>query len=181
MQSLKAIYRTAGKYEDYLYKVCCAFGALAMLIAFLAIFMQVLYRYVLSRFTNLPLSFTEELARYCLFWIIYLLLPVAMKQGLEAANTFLPSKLTGWPKTALYLIVRGLCMAIAVTAFIYSFQVLRTNWGFASPVMELPGFFQFGPVVIGLGMVLLRYAVEMIGFIAGEVKPFDTFGKGGAE
>ena len=49
------------------YKVCKALGALAMSIAFLAIFLQVIYRYILCNFMNLPLAFTEELARYCLF------------------------------------------------------------------------------------------------------------------
>lgn len=47
--------------------------------------------------------------------------------------------------------------------------------------MALPGFFMYGPVVIGMGMVLMRYAIEFIGFICGEVQPFETIGQGGVE
>lgn len=104
-----------------------------------------------------------------------------MKSGMEAANTFLPSLLKGKAKTVLYLIVRGICTLIAVIAFYCSFATLETYWGFTSPVMALPGFFMYGPVVIGMGMVLMRYAIEFIGFICGEVQPFETIGQGGVE
>lgn len=67
METLKKVYFTASKVEDQVHKVCKALGALAMSIAFLAIFLQVIYRYILCNFMNLPLAFTEELARYCLF------------------------------------------------------------------------------------------------------------------
>ncbi len=67
METLKKVYFTASKVEDQVYKFCKALGALAMSIAFLAIFLQVIYRYILCNFMNLPLAFTEELARYCLF------------------------------------------------------------------------------------------------------------------
>ena len=181
MEQLKNVYHKLDNIENKVYKVCAVLGAIAMGIAFCAIFLQVLYRYVLSRFMNLPFAFTEELARYCLFWIVYLLLPSIIKDGLEAANTFLPSQLKGKAKTALYLLVRGICMVVAVIAFYSSFSTLRTNWGFTSPVMGLPGFFMYGPVVIGMGMVILRYIVELIGFLSGEVKPFETIGQGGVE
>lgn len=181
MDNLKTIYHKLDAIENALYKLCALIGAIAMGIAFCAIFLQVLYRYILCNFVNLPFAFTEELARYCLFWIIYLLLPSVMKSGMEAANTFLPSLLKGKAKTVLYLIVRGICTLIAVIAFYCSFATLETYWGFTSPVMALPGFFMYGPVVIGMGMVLMRYAVEFIGFICGEVKPFETIGQGGGE
>lgn len=89
MDNLKTLYHKLDAIENALYKLCALIGAIAMGIAFCAIFLQVLYRYILCNFLNLPLAFTEELARYCLFWIIYLLLPSVMKSGMEAANTFL--------------------------------------------------------------------------------------------
>ena len=181
MEQLKNVYHKLDVIEDRLYKLCAVLSAIAMGIAFCSIFLQVLYRYALSRFVNLPFAFTEELARYCLFWIVYLMLPCIIKDGLEAANTFLPSLLKGKAKTALYLVVRGICMVVAVIAFYSSFATLRTNWNFGSPVMGLPGFFMYGPVVIGMGMVIFRFVIEFIGFLSGEVKPFETIGQGGAE
>lgn len=181
MEQLKNVYHKLDAIENKLYKLCALIGAIAMGIAFCSIFLQVLYRYLLSRFVNLPLAFTEELARYCLFWIVYLLLPCIIKDGMEASNTFLPSLLKGKPKTVLYLIVRGICVVVAVIAFYCSFATLQTYWGFTSPVMGLPGFFMYGPVVIGMGIVVLRYIIEFIGFLSGEVKPFETIGQGGVE
>ena len=181
MDTVKRIYQTLDKIEDKVYKVCAALGAAAMSIASIAIFLQVLYRYVLSRFVNLPFAFTEELARYCLFWIIYLLLPCIIKEGMEASNTFFPSMLKGKAKSALYLIVWGVCTLVATIAFIYSFSTLRTNWNFSSPVMGLPGFFHYRPVAIGMGMVVLHYIIEILGFVCGERQAFENIGKGGVE
>lgn len=181
MDGIKKLYHTLDSFENKFFKLCEALGALAMAIAFCSVFLQVLYRYVLSRFVNLPFAFTEELARYCLFWVIYLLLPQGIKLGMEAANTFLPSKLTGLPKTILYLVVRGFCVFVAIIAFINSFKTLQTNWFFTSPVMQLPGFFMYGPVVIGMGLVIIRYVIELLGFICGEIAPFENIGKGGVE
>lgn len=181
MEKIKRFYQTASGVEDKVYKICEMLGAAAMSVAFIAIFLQVLYRYVLSKYVNLPFSFTEELARYCLFWIIYLLLPSTIKRGLEASNTFLPSKLKGKPQMALYLVVRGICVVVVIIAFKYSFQTLQTYWNFKSPVMQLPGFFMYGPVVIGMGMVLMRYFIELLGFFCGALKPFEAIGSGGCE
>lgn len=181
MENAKSLYHTLSKIEDKIYRVVEIFGAVLMSVAFISIFMQVLYRYILCKFCNLPLSFTEELARYCFFWIVYLLLPDIVKAGMEASNTFLPERLKGKAQTTLFIIVRTICVIIAVIAFIYSFKALNTYWNFTSPVMQLPGFFMYGPVVMGLGMVVVHYAIEMIGFICGEVKPFDNIAVGGAE
>lgn len=181
MEKLRAFYIKASGIEDKVYKICEVIGAAAMATAFISIFVQVVYRYILCRFVNLPLAFTEELSRYCLFWIIYLLLPDIIKAGMEASNTFLPDRLEGKSKTALFIVVRTICVTVAVIAFISSFSTLKTYWHFKSAVMSLPGFFMYGPVVIGLGMVLIHYAIELCGFICGEVKPFASNGVGGAE
>lgn len=181
MDNAKALYWKLSKIEDRIYRVVEIFGAILMAAAFISVFVQVLYRYILCKFWNLPLSFTEELARYCFFWIVYLLLPDIIKAGMEASNTFLPERMKGKAKATLFVVVRTICVVIATISFIYSFKALNTYWNFKSPVMQLPGFFMYGPVVIGLGMVVLHYLIEMIGFISGEVRPFDNISVGGAE
>ena len=46
MDNLKTLYHKLDAIENALYKLCALIGAIAMGIAFCAIFLQVLYRYI---------------------------------------------------------------------------------------------------------------------------------------
>ena len=119
---------------------------------------------------------SEKTVKYLLisFIINMLLTVVEIVGGIIAGSVSLIGD-------ALHNTSDAFSILIAVIAFYCSFATLETYWGFTSPVMALPGFFMYGPVVIGMGMVLIRYAIEFIGFICGEVKPFETIGQGGVE
>ena len=40
---------------------------------------------------------------------------------------------------------------------------------------------QYGVLAIGMGLVIIRYVIELLGFICGEIAPFENIGKGGVE
>lgn len=181
MDVVRKLYFTLEQTEERLHKILEAAGAFLLAVAFVSIFVQVLYRFVLCRFANLPLSFTEELSRFCLFWLVYLMLPLTIKQGLESANTFLPKKLEGWPRMVLFILVRGICLFVGIVAFLFSFKVLSVNWTYRSPAMRLPGAIMYLPVTIGMLLVFLRYFIEACGLLCKETKPFESMGKGGVE
>ncbi len=180
-KKLLPLYTRLDRAENILYKAAEALGATLLITAFISIFIQVLYRYALSKLIILPFSWTEELSRYCLFWIVYIMLPVTLKQGLESSNTFFTDRLPPRAKLAVFIVIRIICLSVAVLAFKYSFVVLKTNAFYSSPAMELPAFFLYGPVTIGMGLVLVRYFVDMIGLLAGEVVPFGNLQNGGVE
>ena len=120
MEVLKLAYRKMDQLENRIHKCFEVCGVVLLATAFLSIFVQVLYRFIISRFLILPLSFTEELSRFCLFWLIYLELPITVKQGLESANTFFINRCKGVPKLFLYIVVQCICLFVAVVAFRYS-------------------------------------------------------------
>ncbi len=181
LEKVRALYFQLDRAEERIHKILEGMGALLLAVSFVSIFVQISYRFVLCKFMNLPLSFTEELSRFCLFWLVYLMLPLTIKQGLESVNTFLPDRLTGRRKLALFFIVRGICIFVAAVAFIYSFSVLSTNWTYRSPAMRWPGAMMYLPVTIGLSLVFFRYVIEIFGLISKEIKPFEAMGKGGSD
>lgn len=178
---MKRLYVFLDSMENAVHKALEAAGAMLLAVSFISIFVQVSYRFVICRFMNLPLSFTEELSRFCLFWLVYLMLPVTIKQGLESANTFLPDRLEGRERLVLFFVVRGICLFVVLVAFRFSFYVLTTNWTYRSPAMRLPGVVMYVPVTIGMILVLLRYCIEAIGLAVKETEPFGAIRKGGVE
>lgn len=181
MDAVRKLYVILDQWEERIHKVLEAMGAFLLAVAFISIFIQVLYRFVLCKFANLPLSFTEELSRFCLFWLGYLMLPLTIKQGLESTNTFLPERLNGRLKLVLFVIVRGICLFVAIAAFVFSFKTLSTNWTYRSPAMRWPGLVMYSPVTIGMLLVFFRYLIEVCGLICGEAKPFEIRERGGVE
>lgn len=181
MEKVKKLYFLLDSIESRVHKGLEAVGAFLLAASFVSIFVQVSYRFVLCRFMNLPLSFTEELSRFCLFWLVYLMLPITIKEGLESANTFLPDRLTGGAKLVLFFAVRGICLFVVLVAFRFSFYVLSTNWTYRSPAMRLPGAVMYLPVTIGMLLVLLRYLIEAMGLLCRETRAFEAVRKGGAE
>ncbi|MCC2878833.1 TRAP transporter small permease [Enterocloster sp. OA13] len=181
MEVLKLAYRKMDQLENRIHKCFEVCGVVLLATAFLSIFVQVLYRFIISRFLILPLSFTEELSRFCLFWLIYLELPITVKQGLESANTFFINRCKGVPKLFLYIVVQCICLFVAVVAFRYSFVVLNTNRTYRSPAMGLPGFMMYVPITIGMLFIFVRYAIDVLGIITKEKEPFENMGQGGVE
>lgn len=181
MEKIKQLYILLDSMENAVHKLLEAAGAMLLAVSFISIFIQVSYRFIICRFMNLPLSFTEELSRFCLFWLVYLMLPVTIKQGLESANTFLPDRLKGTARLMLFLVVRGICLFVVLVAFRFTFNVLSTNWTYRSPAMRLPGVVMYLPVAIGMISVLFRYLIEAMGLIVRETEPFGIVRKGGAE
>ncbi len=175
MQKLKKTYLFLDKCEDRVYKVLEAIGTVLLMLAFLAIGFQVIYRYILAQYVQVSIVFTEEFARYCLIWIVYLLLPVSVKEGTESSVTFLHDRVKSKAgKVAFYIVIRLVCITVAVVGYKYSFSVIQTNWLYRSPTMQLPGVYIYGSVTVGMLLILIHYALEMLGLICGEYQPFSN-------
>ena len=181
MSTVKHLYFRLDGIENKLHKKLERVGALLLAVSFVSIFIQITYRFILCKIANLPLSFTEELSRFCLFWLVYLMLPITMKEGLESTNTFLADRLKGNVKLILYILVWGICLFVAIVAFVFSFSVIATNWTYRSPALRCPGIFMYIPVTIGMFFVLLRYLIEALGLICREIEPFESAGNGGID
>ena len=178
---IKKYYFALDKLENAIHSVLKTLGGTLLGVAFLSIFLQVLYRFLISKMIILPLAWTEELSRFCMFWIIYLMLPVTIKEGLESTNTFLSERLQGMAKMILFIVVRLICLFVVIMALRYSFTVISTNWSYSSPAMHLPGIVMYVPVTVGMVLVLMRYTIEFLGILCKERAPFESVGVGGVE
>lgn len=123
-------------------------GCVALFAAILVIMVcQVAFRYVL----NAPLTWTEELARYCFIWACYLGAPVATRRGNHVAIVFVaerlprvPGNLLAWAIQAVSLVFflqLGIQGAIlAVRSHTVEAITLPIPWSFIYAAVPLSAF-----------------------------------------
>lgn len=184
-RGLKGVYHSLSQIEENLHHILEVIVAVLMAVTTLDIIYQVLYRMVIIKFITIPSMFTEEFARYSIIWIMCLFLPICLKEGRFSAVTILIDRVHPRLKLAIYALVQLLTTIFVIVAFVYSFEILKSNHTFRSPSMQLPGIYIYSSIPVGMGLCLLQIAVECLGVFSGALSPFYNFetaeGKGGAD
>jgi len=123
----------------------CAWLVVAVSGLMIAItFAQVLFRYIFAS----PLTWSEELARYCFVWIVYLGAPIALHRGLHIGVDNLTIHLSKKSQRILEAINDAIALALVVLVVFASIEVLQANR------------LQFSPA-IGLQMALVYLAIPI--------------------
>ena len=121
---------------------------------------QVFMRYVMQ--DSLPWS--EELARYCFIWLVFLGISygVKMEKHMRIDVMFLVLKDKG--KTILCLISNLLFLGFAVFAILYGYQIAAQvlEWGQTSPALKLPVGLVYMAGPVGMGLTAIRLIQQII-------------------
>lgn len=132
---MEAILRAVG----LLARLNAGFAVLARLLCLslvgvmtVAILLQVFFRYGL----NDPLSWSEELAIYCMIWMAFLAGPVVWRTGAFVAIEMLRDRLPEGPRTALQVLLT--VGALVVVATLLWFGLVHVRRGFGSTASSLP-------------------------------------------
>lgn len=179
------IYYGLEKIESKFYSILEKLVAVMMFIVTLDVVYQVAYRTILVKFITIPSIFTEEFARYGIIWIMFLFLPICIKEGRFAAVTLVIEKSNPKIRKLIFFINQSLSLAFIIIAFRYSFIFVQSNLLFTSPSMRLPGIYIYSCIPIGLGLCIIQLLIEFLGVISGGLAPFTSLlsseGKGGAD
>jgi TRAP-type C4-dicarboxylate transport system permease small subunit len=114
-----------------------------------ATFLQVICRYVLEA----PLSWSEELSRYCFVWIVFLAAVIGLDRGallgVDILTRRLPIVLQYRVALLCEILMGAFCMAVAYA----SVPVIKANALQSSPAIGLPMSWVYS--VIPISMVLM--------------------------
>ncbi|MEW6670640.1 MAG: TRAP transporter small permease [Thermodesulfobacteriota bacterium] len=170
MQTQSHALRSLDKGLRYLDKIM--FWAIFILAAimFLMVFLQVIMRY---SFITDPFSFSEELARYLMVWIVCIGSAGAYSQGMHiGVNLFtglLPAAGQIWVARLVHMAVGGL-MGVII------FEGGRLSYFLAnqfSPAMEIKMTWPYLAVPVGAFLILIQAAALLIKGFAGAEKPLN--------
>lgn len=129
-----------------------------ILVAVIAL--QVFMRHVLDS----SLTWSEELARYCFIWLVYMGVSYGVKKQRHIKVDFLLSILKGRAKIALNIFANLLFLGFAITIIYYGSQITQNlfNFGQTSPALKLPMGLVYLATPIGMGLTSFRIIQQLI-------------------
>lgn len=149
--------------NNYLEETICVF---LMSVMTVVIFVQVVMRYVAQN----SLSWSEELARYCFIWLIY----IGVAYGCKLMKHIkIDAALYLFPKKARpYIVILGELLVLLFAVYIVVTGVELTYkqhlFGKVSPALGLPLAYINAAPVVGFGLVIIRQ-IQAIWHLAGRL------------
>ena len=146
--SIPALWRLIERhFEEYL-------ACFALLVMAALVFVQVVIRYVF----NSALSWTDEVAVYCMLWTVYLSASWAVR---ERAHIRVTNLLTSLPQTSSFFLVFASDAMWFAACAVVSWQGILLNqslWQqqYLSPVLKIDQKWPYLVIPIGFGLMLLR-------------------------
>lgn len=129
-------------------------------------FFQVLNRNIFK----LPISWTEELSRYCMIWMTMIGTCISLRKGTQMSVVLFEKKIKGKALTVLKIFDNFMILLFSVVVLISITQLISTQAasGQLSPALRIP--MQYITVGIFLGMAF--FALFEIGEIIQHVRNF---------
>ena len=141
------------------------------LLAFLLPFMcVVIFVATFSRFTNIfVITWAEELARYCMIWILFIGISAAAKKGEHFCVTiftmYIPRAFQNVLSVARIFLMTGFTLFVGR----FCIMILKNQMmmGQVTPSLHWPMWTMYSAVLIGTAAMLIRYTVFAIKEIQG--------------
>ncbi len=124
----------------------------------LVILLQVLFRYVLGN----ALTWSEEVARFMMIWMTFLIAPVAYRHGINVSLDFFASMMTGRMKVFLAIAINLLVILFLVIFFFESFGLIERGLKLKASTLSIKMAYIYLILPISFFLMFL-IAIELIG------------------
>lgn len=124
------------------------------------IFVQVFMRYVMQN----SLSWTEELARYCFIWLIYIGISYGVKKQRHISVDAILLLFKERGKIIFSIIANLLFLTFAIFVVIYGYDISSKllAWGQKSPANQIPMGIVYLAAPVGMGLTAIRIIQNLI-------------------
>jgi len=145
--------------DDHIEEVLLTFFSSLMVAV---IFLQV----VMRQFDN-SLSWSEELARYCFIWLVYMGISYGVKKQRHVKVDVVLLLLKQRGQIIVNIIANLLFMAFAIFVIRYGFDIANQllSFGQKSPANQIPMGLIYMATPVGMGLTLIRLIQELIKLI----------------
>lgn len=144
--------------SSFIVKITEKLIAFTLMLMLVLLIIQVFYRYVLSS----PLSWTEELMRYLMTWLVFLGASVASQKGGHLGITFIQEKLNNNVKKIVEIIIQILAVMFLALIIYYGIELIQTVINTKSPVLRVSMAIPYSSVVVGATLMFIHSLVNVI-------------------
>lgn len=143
--------------DDHFEEVLLVFFAGLMVIV---IALQIAMRYIF----NSSLSWSEELARYCFIWLVFIGVSLAVKRDKHMRVDVIFLVLKGKKKLFFEMLANVFFLFFTFIAIYYGYQITEKilTWGQTSPGLHLPMWLVYIAGPVGLGLTAIRLIQKLI-------------------
>ena len=126
--------------------------------------LQVISRYVIGN----SLPWTEELARYCFMWLIYVGMVLALNKGAHACVDILSSRCAGKVKALVQLAVHSIAVALFIVLLVQGLMLFAMVKGQASPAMRISMMIPYASLPFGSLLMIIEELFRIAAIIKGK-------------
>lgn len=180
MNALKKIYFVLRKGSDLAEKIINAISAYLVFCCFLAVFLQVINRYILVKQTLFhwdSITWTDELSRFLLVGITYFTLGQIYRYGQMSRADIVYSRLKPKARKLLYYIEFVMMAIFLFAAIKYSIVFASANAIYRSELLKIPGSVLYLLPAVGCSLLSYEVVTELFGVMSGEIEPFECLVK----
>ncbi|OIJ14044.1 TRAP transporter small permease protein [Anaerobacillus arseniciselenatis] len=122
--------------------------------------LQVFMRFVLGS----SLAWSEELARYCFIWLVYIGISYGVKKQRHIKVDVVLIMLKDKLKVVLSIIANIIFLGFALFVIIYGYGVAAKvlAWGQVSPALHMPMGLVYMATPVGMGLTAIRLIQQLI-------------------
>ena len=114
--------------------------------------LQVFSRYVFGN----SLPWTEEMARYCFMWLIYVGMVLALNRGTHASVDILSARCSGKAKIMVLLAVHTIAVALFAVLLLQGLLLFNMVKGQASPAMRISMMIPYASLPFGSLLMIIE-------------------------
>ena len=119
---------------------------------------QVLFRYVFK----LPLSWTEELARFLFVWVVFLGSAVSVKELAHVGVEYFLDRLSFGKKKVITIIAYSACIFMALILAKVGWDVTRRTFAQLAPSMQIPMAYVYFAYPLGFLLSAVNFVYHLL-------------------
>jgi TRAP-type C4-dicarboxylate transport system permease small subunit len=125
------------------------------------VFVQIVYRFFIVKFTGLSFPYTDEFARVILIWVCYLVIAIGLKEGSHASFDLLQKSLPAVSRKILMIVNQILIFIFAVVICIQGYKMMQLTGSFRTPTLQISVAWLYAAPTVGFLLVGLRSLVQI--------------------
>jgi len=146
------------KFDDVFLRAIRVAAALLLVTMFIVIVFEVIARHVLTR----PAFWTEELARYTMFYMVLIGSAVATRQEQHPALTFVIKKFSARFRRVWTFIIDSLIFLVLIVVLIEGYKIAVEEWIGKTPALRIPFFWVYLALPIGAFLMIVQIVAKYV-------------------
>ena len=132
------------------------------LVFLLMVFACVLIQIIMRNFFNSGSVIMEELARFSLVSLVFLMIPVLVIDKGHIIVDILVARLPKRVRRIFEIIIQSFSFGLALFLLAAIKQVMDKNWSVRTPAMKMPNSIYYIPIIIGIVFMAVGACIDLV-------------------